>query len=148
MKDDMMAQGLEAMTEQVSEKASGMFSTAKESLRDSLHMMLEKFKDYKGNAVEIAVYAGIGFLIGFLFKKYIKYILLLILFVVSLVILEQFDILHTNVNWPKLQELLNVQATADVFNAQSVQSYIQWAKANFVVVFSASVGFLIGLKLG
>ncbi len=148
MKEDMMPQGFEAMTEQFSEKASGIFSTARESLRESFNVMLEKFKDYKGNAIEIAVYAGIGLLVGFLFKKYIKYILLLVLFVVSLVILEQFDILHTNINWPKLQELLNVQATADVFNAQSAQSYIQWAKANFVVVFSASIGFLIGLKLG
>jgi uncharacterized membrane protein (Fun14 family) len=148
MKEDMLSQGLGTMTEQVSEKASGMFATAKDGLKETSNMIFEKFKDYKGNIIEVAVYAGIGFLVGFLFKKYIKYILLLILFIVSLVILEQFDILHTNINWAKMQELFNLKSTADAFNAQVAQSYIEWAKANFVVVFSASVGFLIGLKLG
>lgn len=148
MKEDMLSQELGNVSEQVTEKASGMFSTAKESVRETSNMIFEKFKDYKGNLLEVAVYAGIGFLIGFLFKKYIKYILLLILFVVSLVILEQFDILHTNINWAKMQELFNLKSTADAFNAQAAQSYLEWAKANFVVVFSASVGFLIGLKLG
>jgi uncharacterized membrane protein (Fun14 family) len=148
MKEDMLSQGIQQVSEQVSEKASGMFATAKDGLKDTSNMIFEKFKDYKGNIIEVAVYAGIGFLVGFLFKKYIKYILLLILFIVSLVILEQFDILHTNINWAKMQELFNLKSTADAFNAQVAQSYIEWAKANFVVVFSASVGFLIGLKLG
>lgn len=148
MKEDMVSQGFDTMAEQVSEKASGIFATAKDSFKDTSNMIVEKFKDYKGNILEIAIYAGIGFLVGFLFKKYLKYILLLILFVVSLVILEQFDLLHTNINWAKIQELFNMQQPAEVFNSQVLSSYIAWAKANFVVVFSASVGFLLGLKLG
>src|SRR3989339_1721211 len=93
---------------QVTDKAAGMLQTIKETSSKLLHKTTDAFKNYKGNLVEIAIYAGIGFVIGFVFKKYLKYIALVILFIVGLVILQQFDLVHTSVNWQKLQELFNI----------------------------------------
>lgn len=128
--------------------ATTMLQTAKTAIHDASTNVVDTVKNYKGNILEIAVYAGVGFLLGFVLKKYLKYILLLILFIVSLIILEQFELVQTNVNWQKIQELFNIQQGDQGFNAKMFSSYVQWIKANFVVVLSASIGFLLGLKLG
>ncbi len=133
---------------QVSDQASDALSGATETIKGASNIVIEKFRAYKGNLLELGIYLGIGFTVGFLLKKYLKYILLLALFIVSLVILEQFNLVQVSVHWAKVQELFNLQQTGAAFNAQAVGSYAEWIKANFVAVLSASIGFLIGLKLG
>ena len=133
---------------QVSEKASEALSSATETVKGASNIVIEKFRAYKGNLLELGIYLGIGFAVGFLLKKYFKYILLLVLFIVSLVILEQFNLIEVSVHWAKVQELFNLQQTGAAFNAQAVGSYVEWVKTNFVAVLSASIGFLVGLKLG
>lgn len=139
-----MAQGLQS----IPAKASHILHNAKEVVQNASSTLMEKFQNYKGNVLEVAVYAGIGFVIGFLFKKYLKYLMIIILFIVALIVFDQFDLVHTNINWQKIQELFDIQSTGQSFNAQAFGSYVQWAKANVVIVLSASVGFLLGLKLG
>ncbi len=132
----------------VSQQASGALEGATQTAKQASNFVMTKLREYKGNLLELGVFLGIGFVVGFLLKKYFKYILLLVLFIVSLVILEQFDIIQVSVHWAKVQELFNLQQGGAPFNAQALNSYIDWVKANFVAVLSASVGFLIGLKLG
>lgn len=133
---------------QVTDKASSILQTIKESGSNLLHKTTDAFKNYKGNLVEIAIYAGVGFVIGFLFKKYVKYIALIILCIVGLVILQQFDLVHTNINWQKIQDLFNIQPIEHSLDTQTFHAYFDWVKANFVFVLSTSIGFFIGLKLG
>lgn len=139
-----MAQGLQSMPA----KASNMLHSAKEAIQNASSTVIEKFHTYKGNAFEVAVYAGMGFIIGFLCKKYLKYLLLIILCIVALIVLDQFDLVHTNINWQKMQELFNIQSTDQVFTHQTFGSYVQWVKTNLVIVVSGLIGFLLGLKLG
>ena len=127
-------------------KASGIFESIKGFFKPEV--IAAKFHEWKGTLLDWGVYIAIGFVIGFLLKKYLKYILLLILFIVALVLLEQFDIIHTMVNWTKVQELFNIKVGANTFDAQAVSSYMEWVKANFALVLSASVGFIIGVKVG
>lgn len=133
---------------QVTDKASGMLQMIKDTGSNIVHKTADAFKNYKGNLLEVAIYAGIGFVIGFVFKKYVKYISLLLLFIVGLVILQQFDLINTNINWQKLQELFNIQPMQQNFDAQTFNAYFDWVKANFVFVLSTSIGFFVGLKLG
>jgi uncharacterized membrane protein (Fun14 family) len=132
----------------VSHYASESVSGIKGTVKDILHKISSKIQAYKGNLLELVIYLGIGFVVGFLLKKYFKYVLLLILFIVSLVILEQFSVIRVSVNWVKIQELLNFQQTETPLNVQVSSYYVAWVKENFIVVLSASVGFLVGLKLG
>ena len=128
------------------EKASGILETLKNFFKPEV--IAAKFHEWKYTLLDWGIYLGIGFIVGLLIKKYLKYILLLVLFIVALVLLEQFDILHTVFNWAKIQELFNIQPTAGSFDAQAVNAYIDWAKVNFALVLSASIGFILGLKMG
>lgn len=128
------------------EQASGFFQTLKNFFKPEV--LAAKFHEWKYTLLDWGIYLGIGFIVGLLIKKYLKYILLLVLFIVALVLLEQFDILQTHVNWAKMQELFNIQSASPSFDAQTIQAYIEWVKANFALVLSASIGFILGLKVG
>lgn len=128
------------------ERASGFFDGLKNFLKPEV--LAAKFHEWKYTLLDWGIYVGIGFIVGLLIKKYLKYILLLILFVVALVLLEQFDILQTHVNWAKMQELFNIQSASPSFDTQTIQAYIEWVKVNFALVLSASIGFILGLKVG
>lgn len=128
------------------QKASGFFQAVKSFLKPEI--LAAKFHQWKYSLLDWGIYAGIGFVLGVLVKKYLKYILLLVLFVVALVLLEQFDILQTNINWSKLQDLFNVQAVPGAFDAQTFNAYKHWVMANFALVLSSSIGFILGLKVG
>lgn len=130
----------------VTAKASGVLESIKEFFKPEV--LAAKFHEWKGTLLDWGVYIAIGFVIGFLLKKYLKYILLLILFIVALVLLDQFDIIHTAVNWSKIQELFNIRPGSVTFDAHMVNSYIDWVKANFALVLSASIGFILGVKVG
>lgn len=130
----------------VSEKVSGAFESVKEAAKSNT--LVERFHEWKYTLLDWGIYLGIGFIVGFLIKKYLKYILLLVLFIVSLVILEQFDVLHLTIDWAKIQELFNIRPASTAFDAQVLSSYIDWVKANFAIVLSTSIGFILGLKLG
>lgn len=130
----------------VKEGATGLFDSLKQMLNPQF--IAQKFHEWKYTLLDWSIYFGIGFLIGFLIKKYLKYILLLVLFVVALVILEQFEILHTTVNWQKLQDLFNIRSVPTNFDAQVVSTYFEWVKANLAVVLASSIGFFLGMKVG
>jgi uncharacterized membrane protein (Fun14 family) len=134
------------VAESAVERGSSLLDSIKNFLKPEA--LAAKFHEWKYTLLDWGIYLGVGFIIGLLIKKYLKYILLLILFVVALVLLEQFDILQTNINWAKMQELFNIQSTSEVFDARVVHSYIDWVKVNFALVLSATIGFILGLKVG
>lgn len=134
------------MAQVSTERASGFFEALKNFFKPEF--LVAKFHEWKYTLLDWGIYLGIGFIVGLLIKKYLKYILLLILFIVALVLLEQFDILQTHVNWAKMQELFNIQSASPSFDAQAINAYVEWVKVNFALVLSASVGFILGLKVG
>lgn len=109
--------------------------------------IMQRLQEHKQFLIELGIFLGAGFVLGLIVKRYLKYILLLVLFVVSLVILEQFNIINIGVNWAKVQDLLNIKQGLS-FDEGMVNTYVSWIKANVWIVLSASLGFLFGLKLG
>ena len=108
--------------------------------------MMETISTSKDKIVEMGMYLGIGFLAGFLLKKYSKYIIILLLCVAALVVLQQFEILTVVFNTTKIQEVFGIKTStmdADLFSV-----YWHWIKLNFSIVLSFSIGFLLGLKVG
>lgn len=121
----------------------------KEQVSSSLspQSLLEKIKSSKDKLIEMGIYLGIGFLAGFLLKKYSKYVLTLLVFVGALVVLQQFELITIVVHGEKVQELLGIQSTTSM-DANILAVYWEWVKLNFAIVLSFSIGFLVGLKVG
>ncbi len=91
----------------------------------------------------ITFFAG-AFIIGFFFKKYFKFALGCFIIVVILVVI--FDSKGI-INWDAFREFVGMDATQlDIGNIFS--SAFSWVKNNLVAFISASLGFLLGYKLG
>jgi len=117
-------------------------------MKSSLNVdtMVQKLRMSKGKLIEIALYFGAGFLTGFLLRKYAQYVVVGIVFIVALAVLQQLDILSIVINWNKIYELFGMQPTTP--GTQALGSYWEWVKNNFLLIFSFSTGFLLGLKVG
>jgi uncharacterized membrane protein (Fun14 family) len=97
----------------------------------------------------LPIYAGIcfgvGFAIGFLFKKYFK--LLIFMAISSALLLKFFEYHHIiSVDWVAFKAFLGFhpQSTA----RSIVNSSFEWVKDNVVICLSSLIGFIIGSKLG
>ncbi len=123
----------------------GWLDRIKETL--NLKDIMDKFELSKNTLIELGLYCGIGFLSGFLLKKYGSYVFIVVLMIVGLIVLQQFDIVTITVNWNKVQEVFGIQPTTTL-DTNVLTVYWEWVKLNFAIVLSFSVGFLIGLKVG
>lgn len=96
---------------------------------------------------EMGLYGLIGFAVGYLLKRYSSFIVTLALVAVLLVVLNQFGLITIFLNWNKFYEYLGVPpALVSTDNLIAVIS--EWARTNIMVVASAAIGFLIGLRAG
>lgn len=117
---------------------------AAESWWDKLD--LEKwFGESSADAVQVAICFVSFFAIGFLFKKYLKFIFLCLL-VSALVIkgLEYYKIL--DIDWEAFNTFLGLEPTATISSVGNM--IVEWVKTHVVITISSIVGFLIGYKLG
>jgi len=110
---------------------------------------LEKFiksLDLSFNGVmNLAVYLCAGFFFGFFFKKCMRYLFLsIILTAVVLYALNTFQIISIDII--KFKALIGMKQ-ADTFQSMA-DMYLDWMKNNIPIVLSASIGFLIGYKVG
>lgn len=126
----------------MSATATGVLDSAKEYLNpqgimDKLHLSRQKI-------FELGIYFGIGFLLGFLIKKYAKFLFAVAATVVAIVALQQFDVVTVVINWDRVQELFGIQypnLDTDIFTM-----YWEWIKVNMGLVLSLSIGFILGYK--
>jgi len=124
---------------------AGLLEKVKETL--SPEKLTEKFGLNRSKLFDMGVYLVVGFLAGFLLKKYGKYFFILALFIVFLIGLQQYNVLTITINWDRAYELFGIQTT-QLAGVNIFTIYWEWIKLNFAVVLSFSVGFLIGLKVG
>jgi uncharacterized membrane protein (Fun14 family) len=99
----------------------------------------------KNTLVDIGMYGAIGFIIGFLLKKYSEYFIAFALFVVGIVVLQQFGYVAVNFNTAKLHEVLGLQSVAMVNDGYGVL-VLEWMKSNVPAAASLVIGFLVGLR--
>jgi uncharacterized membrane protein (Fun14 family) len=112
-------------------------------VKSSLH--LDKFQFSTNRLIEIGLYLGFGFLIGYVLKRFSSFVLVIVLTLLAIFLLHQFEIINLSLNIDKLHQFLGIQQASgeSIFSA-----YCIWAKANIILVLSFFIGFLIGIRLG
>ncbi|MGA9531053.1 MAG: hypothetical protein WBQ73_04175 [Candidatus Babeliales bacterium] len=95
---------------------------------------------------EVGIYLGIGFVLGFLLKKYSTFVVIVTLTVVGFVVLQHVGVLSFSINWTMIYEKLGFEPL--VYGDNFLNTYWQWASENVRIVISLIVGFLVGLKVG
>ncbi|RTL06665.1 hypothetical protein EKK58_05035 [Candidatus Dependentiae bacterium] len=114
----------------------------------SLQNFFEKVQDSRALILDIAIYGGIGFLIGYLLKRYINAVITMIMMSTMLFVLQQFSLITITIHWEIIYEILGITQLMHLIG-ESVHLFIfEWAKANVFLVISWMVGLLVGIKLG
>ncbi len=130
---------------QTTAQEPGLLETLKERLNPST--LMQRLHITQDMLIDMALYGGIGFLIGFLLKKYGKFIFIVVLCIVALIIAQQAGIISVQVYWTKIQEFLGMQTTGQAPEGFFTSAW-DWAKTHLSLVISFSMGFLIGLRVG
>ena len=123
----------------------GLIETIKTSVQPDI--VAHKFGVDKNLLIDIGVYGSIGFIAGYLLKKYSEYFVSLLFLVIALVVLQQFDYVAVLFNYEKINEVFGLNIIP--FGADSCKNMLfEWMKSNVPRSASLIVGFLIGLKVG
>lgn len=123
----------------------GVIETIKGSLQPE--SIANKFGVDKNLLIDVGVYCAIGFIVGFLLKKYSEYFISLVLLVVGLVVLQQFDYISVSINNVKIHNALGLEGMPMAGHGYSSLLW-DWISTHVVSASSLGVGFLIGLKVG
>lgn len=124
---------------------AGLLDTIKERVQPEA--MMEKIRISRNTLIDVGLFGGIGFLTGFLLKKYSAYVVVFVLCITALILLQQFEFVSVMINWSKVHEMMGIQPAAVVGDNMLMMAW-EWMKANVVISASLAVGFLLGLKLG
>lgn len=119
-----------------------------ESLKNAMQpeTIASKLGVDKNMLIDIGLFGAIGFLTGFLLKKYSEYFIALALLIVGIVVLQQFDYLSVSLNVTKIHDMLGLQSVPMVGVGYGAL-LLEWMKANVAGTASLVIGFLIGLKV-
>jgi len=109
---------------------------------------VKRFNLDKEKMINLALYFGAGFIIGFLLKKYSRYVFSFALISLAIAVLIYLDIVTFAVNWSKVYSMIGLQSSTMAPDANLVALFWAWAKLNAGMVFSFILGFLFGLKVG
>jgi hypothetical protein len=130
----------------VGEYVSGALESTKKFWHDlDIKKWSEQIGGSSAEAIEAAVYFCLSFAVGFLFKKYFKFIFICL--IVSLFIIKGME--YSNflvVNWDAIKTFFGMTGPTD-FNAV-VDHFFDWIKNHLLLFIAATVGFLVGYKLG
>jgi uncharacterized membrane protein (Fun14 family) len=144
--ESMMQEGISPVSHSIPTKPAGILDTIKSNL--SPDTLMEKVKSSKDRLFEIALYGGIGFISGFLLKKYSTYVGICILLLIGLGVLHHLGVIHILINWDKVNEFFGIQAVQNVTADNIIATIWEWVKVNMAISISYIVGFFIGLKVG
>jgi hypothetical protein len=109
---------------------------------------IDKFQLSRTLLFDMALFAGIGFLAGFLIRRFAGYLVAFVLFGIALIILQEMEIIMMHVNTGHLFQTLGIPVTSNFSNELIVPLVIEWVKAHMVVTITGIVGFLLGLQAG
>lgn len=120
-----------------------------ESLKNAMQpeVIANKLGIDKNMLVDIGLYGAIGFITGFLLKKYSEYFIAFVLLILGVVVLQQFDYVSVSLNMPKIHQLFGLESVSPVASDKYGMMIFEWVKANVAGSVSLVVGFLIGLKV-
>jgi uncharacterized membrane protein (Fun14 family) len=118
-----------------------------DALRERGKYAMERIHESRGILLDIVLYGGVGFLCGFLLRKYANYVAFLVLVIVALAAMHQYNVINIVINWTYINDLFGFQH-APTMNGESFVAFWEWCKANVVIVVSWIIGLLVGLRVG
>jgi len=96
-------------------------------------------------AVEAALYFGLSFASGYLFKKYFK--IVFVSLIVTVFVIKALEYGHfLIIDWTAIKTFLGMDGAAD-FNT-IVNRCFDWMKDHLLLFIASVIGFLVGYKLG
>ena len=107
-----------------------------------------KIQESQNLLLAIAIYGGIGFITGYFLKKYAHFIVFSILFLVALVLMNQFEYITFTINWIKIQDSLCMPTGVEMTAPSIANCVFEWTRSHLSEAISLVVGFLIGLRFG
>ena len=114
-------------------------------MRDKVVCWVRNLNLTQANIIEAGTYLIAGFLVGFLFKKYFRVcVILIILLIAAGWVLTEFDVI--TINWNNAQNLAHV-APNDTLSTVAT-NFANWCRQHLLIVVSSVIGFLIGHKVG
>jgi uncharacterized membrane protein (Fun14 family) len=120
-----------------------------ESLKNSMSpdVIAHKIGIDKNMLIDIGIYGVIGFITGFLLKKYSEYFIALVFLVIAMVVLQQLDYISLSFNTAKIYDVLGIRLAPIAGNAYGSLA-LELIKSNIPGMASLVGGLLIGLKVG
>jgi uncharacterized membrane protein (Fun14 family) len=120
-----------------------------ENLKDLLNpaKFIQKVQSNKETLFNIAIFGGVGFLAGFLLKKYNRYVAALVFIILALIGLDFMGIISISMQWDRLYDLFGIEPLMPV-EGNAITVYTEWLRANFFMSASFIIGFLFGLRIG
>jgi hypothetical protein len=104
---------------------------------------LDKLHITTDTIIQVCLYVGAGFLVGFLLKRLSTYLLAIVFALVVILLMNQFGWLTMIINTDKIQEFFGMQSGQTTL----LVALWYWAKAHVAYVLSFIIGFLVGLKV-
>lgn len=96
-------------------------------------------------AVEAAMYFGLSFCTGFLFKKYCKVVITCLVF--SAILIKVMEYNHfVAIDWNAVSAMFGLETATD-FNSL-LNLFFDWIKNHLLLFIASTIGFLVGYKLG
>jgi len=123
----------------------GLIETIKNSVQPET--VANQFGIDKHLLLDVGIYGTIGFIAGFLLKKYSEYFIAFILLLIGIFILQQFNYISVSFNSTKIHEILGfneIPISHDMYG----NLLWEWMRSHVASSLSLIVGFLIGLKVG
>lgn len=120
-----------------------------ESLKNAIQpeVIANKIGMDKNLLIDIGLHGAIGFITGFLLKKYSEYFIAAVLLAIGVMVLQHFDYVSFSINSSKIHQMLGLQSSSVVGDRYGVLLF-EWMKSNVAGSVSLVVGFLVGLKIG
>jgi uncharacterized membrane protein (Fun14 family) len=109
--------------------------------------IIEKIKFSQDKILQYGIAAGIGFLVGFLVKKFSAYVAIIIAGCLFITVLSHFGIMNVAIDWDKMQTMVGFEPIQ--FTGQNIFNLIwEWVRLNVAMTLCSLGGFFIGLKIG
>ena len=122
----------------------GWVDTIKKSF-DSVKIK-ERILASKTMLLEVGMFLCIGFLSGFLFKKYGKYFIIPVVLGGTLALLQYMGIVTITIHWDQVQAQFGLQPVGGI-DKGFIGAFFVWVKKNLAIVISFTVGFFVGTKV-
>lgn len=123
---------------------TGWLEVIKEKL--SYEYLSKHFDLSKERLIGLVAYLGAGLLLGFLLKRFFKYVLTLAAAILLIYFLQKAGAINISIDWVKMNEFFGIKSVPQV-DTSLFESYWIWIKANLAVSISFLLGFIIGWKI-